>query len=328
VKELNLSAGPKLVSRTWQEDRNTGEYGWAETDVTNSAHERLFESVTLADDVTLADIFGLMDASPVLKAVYLRDFSEPLCVEAAKGPLAFADEKPADALDYLEIYQHWALDTSTSTYEAVHQLSFHAIGVVQLDDYPEMGVSKGERLSWGVSASSPRHLLHLPLRVNPEVRVSEDDVDAKAYGRELTTVRNPFVTLGQILHAILWELSYFGVSTAEGAGEVLPEEDSAAENVEVATQCDLVMEEGDIMEGLMGDSDRAGAEKLFDTIGTYRPHDIYRALRTLEDDENAATGLLAALGESVVLKSEYQTLLARALRKEFRLARTGEDGGA
>jgi hypothetical protein len=317
MNELVLKAGPALVASRWQAKTGTGEGRWVETDVTASAHERLFENVQLADDVTLGDLFGLMEASPVLKAVFVRDYAEALCAEVAKGPLAPVEKDPNDALEALELYQRWSLDTSNATYEAMHRLNFHGIGVIQPEDRPDMGVTKGERLTWGISMTNPRKMLHLPLRVNPEVIVCEDDVDAKGYGRELTTVRQPFVTLGQVLHGVLWELSFYGApaEAEEVKEELVARVESFDAETDVATES-----HDDFFAELCREDDLAGTQLLFDSIGAYPPHAIMRALRKLEDADNAAAGLLADLGDTVVLKEAYRSLPARAVRKAFRQA--------
>ena len=56
-----------------------------EVDVTGRAHEILFELITIHTETTLADIFRLMEASPLLQKFYRRDFAEELCAEARKG---------------------------------------------------------------------------------------------------------------------------------------------------------------------------------------------------------------------------------------------------
>jgi hypothetical protein len=322
MTELVLKAGPALVTRTWQAASEHAPGHWVEADITERAHERLFDSVHLADDVTLGDLFGLMEASPVLKAVFARDHAEELCAEAAKGPVAPVEEHPDDALEWLELYQYWSLDTSNATYAPQHRLNFHGIGVVQSGDRPDMDVAKGARQTWGISMTNPRQMLHLPLRVNPQVTVCEDDVDAKGYGRTLTTVQQPSVTLGQVLHGVLWELSFYGApAEAESMKDdlMLRVDELKAD---IAAGVELVEGESDedFFAALCHEGDRAGTQQLFDSIGAHTPHAVMRALRNLEDDDNAAAGLAAALGESVVLKAEYRDLPARAVRKAFRLA--------
>lgn len=313
MSEFILKAGPVLISRSWETDPATKVGAWQEADVTARAHEHLFECVTLEEDVTLADIFKLVGENPVLQAVFRRDYAAELCAEAAKGATAPVDEQPDDALAYLELYQHWGLDTGTGTYGAMHRLHFHGLSVPQSVDRPDKGLVAGERIQWGISMTNPREMLHLTVRVNPQVKVCEDDVDAKGYGRELACQQNPFVTLGQVLHGILWELSFYG-APAEAA-EV--SEDLRAQMDEVTSGAVELVSADNFFDSL----DRPGVAALFDSVGTCSPSDVSRALHALEDEANAAEGLAAALGESVVVKPAYRALAARAFRKAFREAR-------
>lgn len=88
-----------------------------DVDVTDRAHEVLFEPVTLDAAVTLGDVFRLMDASPLLQQVFRRDFADELCAEARKGPVAKAGADPGshEAIEVLELYQEWSVSSSRTT---------------------------------------------------------------------------------------------------------------------------------------------------------------------------------------------------------------------
>lgn len=317
MTELILKTGPCLIARRWEYDDARGKGAWVDQDVTAHAHQFLFETCEVEPEVTLGDVFRLMEASPLLKAVYHRDFAEELCAEAALGPMDPAEENPADALEYLELYQLWNLNSSNSTFSPLHRLNFHAIGVPQPEDRPDMGMKAGERIHWGITGSSLRKMLHLPVRVNPRVVVCEDDLDAKSYAQEVARYENPGVSLGQFVHGILWELSFHG-SPAQTEEFV---EGLKAQMEEVKAGTVQTVSGDDLFEQL----DRPGAELMLESLGGHTAREVSRALRGLDDDANAADALDAEFEGAVVVKPEYRALTAREFRKMFREAHRAGD---
>lgn len=212
--ELILKSGPTLLWRQREYDSVTDEERYIDLNVTTVAHEYLFESAPLDQDVLLADIFKLLDAAPVLTTVLRRDFSNELLVEARKGVASdFTHAYSPEGIEFLELYQCWHLNTATREYEPVHRLDFHGIGYELREDmnhghgciYPA-----GTRIHWGVSMTPIRELLALPIRFNPVVSICENDLSVKKYAQELEKVQLTGINLGQILHGILWELSWYG----------------------------------------------------------------------------------------------------------------------
>lgn len=130
MQHLILRPGPQLVMRDLRpEPDDTGSLP-KEVDFTGRAHELLFELITIHAETTLADIFRLMEASPLLQKFYRRDFAEELCAETRKG----AAQPPAsqraahEGIEFLELYQEWGLDTSTTEYSGMQRLHLHGIG--------------------------------------------------------------------------------------------------------------------------------------------------------------------------------------------------------
>ena len=237
MNDLILHAGPTLVARTWETDGKHEDGRWREVDVTDCAHERLFEFVTMDSAVTVGDIFRLLDASPLLQRVFRRDFAEELCAEARKWPVTAAnttsDSAADERIEYLELYQQWSFDTATCVYGSTQRLQLHGIGIELQEDSAEHGRKKGERIHWSISLTPLRELLPLPLLVNPEVQITEDDLNAKAYGDEITRARHPDVTLGQVVHGVLWELSFHGAP--EMQSDVMEELKSRVAEVDAGT---------------------------------------------------------------------------------------------
>ncbi len=150
MHDLILRPGPVLIARSGKTDGKHEDGRWREFDVTDCAHERLFEFVTMDAAVTVGDIFRMLDASPLLQQVFRRDFAEELCAEASKGPAAAAktsDDSLADErIEYLKLHQQWSFDTSTSVYGPTQRLHLHGIGFELQEDSTEHGRKKSERI--------------------------------------------------------------------------------------------------------------------------------------------------------------------------------------
>jgi len=315
MNELTLKAGGILEAVHWH-DREGDQPAHAELlDVTTLAHAYLFNHVELEDAVTLGDIFRLLEAAPILKDVFLRDFANELCAEAAKGALPSNDTNPDDALEYLELYQYWNLHTGKAMYGGIQRLGVHAVGVPSSVDRPGMGVVAGERVEWSVNLAPLRMLLNLPVRTNTEVHIFEGDRDAKGYGKELQLAHNPYISLGQIIHSLLWALSFYGppAQREATANELKSRMESRAENPGDRTSGEDLFAELGLEHPLA-----KGIESMFDSTGRYTVSQVRRALRSLEDDAIVGPALTEALGEDVILKEEYRGMGARAFRTALR----------
>ena len=285
-----------------------------EVDVSSRAHELLFEPITVHAETTLADIFRLMEASPLLQKFYRRDFAEELCAEARKGavePLA-RERAPHEGIEFLELYQQWGLDTSTNEYSGTQRLQLHGIGHELAQDLPEERRKKGERIEWSVSLTPLRELLSQRILVNAEVRITEEDATAKAYMSEIRRARNTDVTLGQVIHGLLWELSFHG-------GPQEQQEVSEELKRRVAEVNDGTVElvsGGAIFEHL----DRPGCDALFDDLGGRSPREITAAIRDIDNDQNAAAWLERVFEGAVVVKAQFRGRTGREFRQAFRAA--------
>lgn len=323
MSELQLTAGPRLVRRSWIYDDQNDIGKWVSTDVTDRAFEYLFQELDVGPDVTLADVFGLLMDEPIMQAVFRQDFVAELCAEVRKGPVA-KEEQAWQKIEYLELYQRWQLDTSTGTYEEVSRHHFHGVGVVQEADIFEHGYlahKKGERTKWGISLTPVRELLHLPVRINSEVLICEADVDAKQYANTLQIVKSERITLGSFIREILWELSWHGSpEESEKFSQGLKEQ---VAEIDAATAKTLPHE--DVMESLGFVSTSAVYARFFVGNEDLGSDDVYRALHALEDDELAQDGLQRLLEGKLQIRPQFSALTGRALRKAVREARYGGD---
>lgn len=307
--DLKLMPGPTLTLRAYPLPEPM--------DVTARAVEYLFDTVEVDPAVTLGDIFRLLEANPALKHVFKRDYAEQLAAEALKGPLP-DDDDIQDRLEYLELDEQWRLNTAENAYDPTHRLNVSGIGFKLLEDAPDYGVKAGGRVRFSLTCTSIRKLLDLPVRINQSVPVIEADVYANAYCKELSRANHTGVSLGQVLHGLLFELSFHG-----GPEE---QEEFTASLKEQMAELDAGTLKTVSHDDVFARFDRPGIRVLFESVGGLKTADVTRAMREIPDTANAAEFLRKKLGPDVVVKAEYRELAGRAFRKTF--AHAGAAGDA
>lgn len=323
MSELQLSAGPHLVRKSWAYKRDDGTGEWVTNDVTDNAFEYLFQELEIGPDVTLADVFGLVMDDPIMQAVFRQEFVVELCAEVRKGPVA-KEEEAWQKIEFLELHQIWQHDTSTGIYEEVGRHYLHGVGVVQDTDIFEHGHlahKKGERTKWGISLTPVRELLHLPVRVNSEVLICEADMDAKQYGNTLQVVKSERIALGSFIREILWELSWHG--SPEDSEKVSQSLKEQVAEIDASTAKTISHE--DSMERLGFVLTSAVYAKFFVGSEDFGSGEVYRALHALEDNELAQEGLQRLLAGKLQVRTQFSSLTGRALRKAVREAQYGDD---
>lgn len=310
--ELTLHHGPKLIHQRPDRDDPA-------LDVTERACEFLFAQIRLADDVTLLDIFKLLD-TPMLRIVFRGDYVNELLTEATLGPL-IKDELPYEKVEYLELNQLWHIDSATSEFTSAGKFGLTGKGIVQPEDVVEHGTvlyKKGERINWSVSMTSVRELLHLPVRLNSTVQICEDDVYAKRYGHALQNGVNHEITLGTLIHALLWELSWHGTPAQRDARK----DDLLASKAEIDAGTAKTVPYEDVFEAL-GDRPKFKVYTIFfEEVSSSTIKSIEGVIRELEDGELAQSGLDQAFGGALVLKKDFASFTGRALRVAVSEARS------
>ena len=300
---LKLSTGPVL---TYHKHDDPGQ------DVTDRAHEFLNELLEADEDVTLNDYLALLGTSPLLQAVYARDFAESIFQEVQKGPL---EQSAADPLEYLELYFQWCLDSATQSYSGLSRMHLHGIGTVLQED--REGYKAGQRIGWGLTGLQLRELLSIPVRVNHEVSVIESDPDAHAEGEEIHKVHLDAATLSQVLHGLLWELSFHGTPAQAQAfwQEIKNDhEDLKADNDGVShVTTESIFKD-------LGIPVPAGIALIFETIGGQDPWRLGYWLKKIPDQYLASEAIAIEFQGEVVVKPEYRKLTGYAFRRAFRLA--------
>jgi len=313
MENLTLGPGPTLI---WRDIHRQDSDHPVEANVASRAVEFLYESVTLDQRLTLGDVIKLLDACPTLREqVFRREFADELCTEARKGPLPQSqgsDPEETLGIEYLELCRSWGLDTASNTYSLLDRLDLHGVGYALASHVPDYGVKAGERINWSISLTPVRELLDLPLRLRHDVTITEDDLDAKAYGDTIARARCPDALLGQVIHGVLGELSFHGG----------PDRQKEFRNELLARKAEVDAGTAELIpsDAVFGEFDRPGFDTLFETLGGVPQGDVRAALRRIGDDEPVGAWLEQEFDGTVVVKAQYRNRHGREFRREFRAA--------
>lgn len=320
---LEFHPGPRLTYHAWDSDQ-----GCAKTvDVTDRAAHYLFESTALKG-ATLADCFELIRRNPALITIYYRHFIDDYLAEAAKGPLPQTDDEE-EHLEHLEIYHAWELDSSSNELHVSPRPDFHGVGVVRTRDSEDGIYKAGERTHWGISGAHVRQMLTLEVRHNPEVLVTEADMARKRRFQVIRTEHVSDLTLGAILEAIVWEISFMGgvtdtQETEAGLKEQVDALDARGSQVmDDATEEEVQAAENNpdvpvpvfTSERVFGFRGYPLVTENFSHTTLVHP-ELDRFLKNLDDDVIAAEALREAFDpEAFALKPECEEMTAYQLRR-------------
>ena len=222
MKELTLLADGRLQYNRWSYDKSKKAGRYVTTDVSEHAIGFLFGEVVLADDVTVRTLFLLLQRCPELLRVFQRNYAAQLLEEALGPPPGYDIEggiSPGE-VEYTCVYRMQEIDSKAKTLSGVGGADFHGVGYAATEDVVEQGnvvCAAGERINYSFSLTCVRHLLDLPLRLEPQAQISEGDTTMERYwerGQKL--VCNEF-TLADVLHGVLYELSWHGAGQTRTA---------------------------------------------------------------------------------------------------------------
>lgn len=185
--DLRLCQGGKLYYRKWFMDERKGKV----FDATNNPLRFLMHDCELAPDVTLRDVFDLIEANiddlePIL-GNWVREF-----LEESKQPY---EPKENRDLERLELYWFLESDAEFGT-DGMAFPSFHGIG------------KNGEK--YGVDFSSCNTLMELPVTLKEDAEIYRREYRSKSDGSATVILPKVGYTLLGILYGIIWELSFFG----------------------------------------------------------------------------------------------------------------------
>ncbi|MCL4470107.1 MAG: hypothetical protein M1547_02995 [Gammaproteobacteria bacterium] len=313
--QLTLIPGPRLIRRDWEYDGSHGEGAYVDRDVTEDASRYLFGTVALDTEITLRDIFLLLDIDPLLQEIFARDWAKELLAEMLSGNVTTAPtiEYDPEGIEYLELYQIWSQDSFSGELQPIHRLDFHGVGFVLREDVVRNGridYRADERIKWGVSFISPLEMLYLPIRLNPEVILCEDNADSINNGKEIARMLNPGVTLGQVIDGVLWELSFHGSPASRD------EESTKLKSLadEVHSGEGVTHRSADLFAGY-----RTTLASCFTDTAEYAPGDLYDTLQGVGDHDNAEAVLQEKLSSNIRLKPEFSGMTGMELRCYVRM---------
>ncbi len=332
LNTLTLSAGPRLLRSAWlpgarAEAGSTRARGrWVQENVAGQASEFLLRPVELSDEARLADVLGLLTREPQLCTLFHENYAQELCEEAALGPLAQASPGPL-SIEYLELCQQWQFNSSTQEYCREPLFYLRGFGPVAEEDVfqdGELMCRKGERIEWSLSLSPVRELLMLPLRVKPNVVVTESDIDSCRYGSVLREETGSELSLVELLRSVCRGLSVYGSPQEtrevtqmlqDRVNEARRQEQESPESAPAGKPLQ------DVFEQLGFAPRKVTYAKFFDNLDELDEEALARALRAVEDEAPAQAALERELSMPVQLKGPWRSVGGRALRKAIREAR-------
>ncbi|RQS71940.1 hypothetical protein DID96_11655 [Burkholderia sp. Bp8963] len=210
MKELTLHPGGTLEYVQWVQDEDAEEGAYVPVDVSNSAAAYAMEPVRFVGEICVRDIFALLERNPVLVEMFRRLHSAAYLQEARHGhAVPYTGEYDPEGIEYLELFHDWELDPQTNALDGTHRLWVCGVGYELRDDVLEDGhlrYAKGTRIRWAVTYSPLPQIINLPLRVNPDANVT----GSRDVTQTLHAFQVPNPTLLQVIHAVLWELSWAG----------------------------------------------------------------------------------------------------------------------
>lgn len=209
MEKLVLKKDGKLIETKWFYNKEKDEGSYIDSDVTDKGFFHLEDECTLDSDVTLKDVFLLLNTELDLYDSVVRNWCKELVTEGLSG----SPKKDSD-IDYLELYYHLEYSRfdkdDTFSLLGLKRPDFHGIGKVLEED--QDFCKKGERIPYSLSFQSTTTLIDLPLKLKHSVEVYEDDFSKKSVNPAPTLIKFDHIpfTLFDILYGIVWELSFYG----------------------------------------------------------------------------------------------------------------------
>lgn len=292
--------------------------------VTERAHEFLWDPLVLTPLTTLGDLFLLLQADPVLRLVFRQDFAQEFLTHVQPAlPAPGGSDKlehlrwtapsySPQGVEFLELYAVWQFDSHTRAFGGMDQLQLHGLGFELKEDLNEGGgftYPAGSRIQWSVSMTDPREMLALPVRVAAEFTVTEDDFASSRWGCALYKTPSPAVSLAQVLHGVLYDLSFHG-SPAQ-AQEVLAGLQEQMEEVKSGEAKTVEVDLDDLFEE-RSDSD---LQVIFQRWVPVRTGRLRASLRRIDDGVLAREGLAEKFGSAVQLNPQWAEATAKEVRR-------------
>lgn len=215
-EKLEIRKGGKLIETKWVYDKATKQGEYKEFDRTDQAIRNLFEPCELASDVTLKDIFELLNTELALFDAVIGNWCKEIVTEGLTQPGKPYDLTKYDPeqIEYLELRYtpEYELYDGVDSCHGFHRPDFGGTGVELQNDGDQEHFSKGERIPWGISFTAANDLINIPVRLSDTFAIYEGILRSKdgELPKKLIEFKNPTYTLGGILEGIIWEMSFHG----------------------------------------------------------------------------------------------------------------------
>jgi hypothetical protein len=238
TNELVFKQDGSIIHYTWDHGVNRVYLG---EDVSDEIMFHLDREITVEKGVTLKQVFDLLvkNNPEILNVLFqdcfIKDFVEHYQKLDSNTFKDVANEPYSrEKLDYLELYWVFNKNSTTKKFYGFNRPQFHGVGVELLEDCYEYGnllYKKGKRIQFAIEFSPLNTLINLPIILNTEALVYEDDYSVGDGVIEKLQVE---YTLRNLISGIFWELSFCG--TPEEVNEHKQELDSISLSVKLDSE--------------------------------------------------------------------------------------------
>jgi hypothetical protein len=198
--ELILKKGGKLYAHKFAEKRMR--------DRTKAAPSHLFDHCELDKDVTLRDVFLLLNRHLKFFDLVFGNWCKEIVTDGLSK--RFKRNPRTDDIDFVELY----CDISEHDYgkkyppstSGFRQLSFDGVGILK-KDLKDRSAKKGDTIRFAIELTEPWKLMSYPLKLRKTIEIRRE---LPKKNEVFATFRNPEFTLGDILYGVIWELSFYG----------------------------------------------------------------------------------------------------------------------
>lgn len=179
--------------------------------------------VHLGKDVRLKHLLEPLLDSKIFAIIYKRDFWEDMVHELTTQPWKewIGDDpkaiKDGDSIEYVEVYAHLDYhEKGNKIQQTPSRLYFHGVGYPYITkEQAALTYNKiGDSTPYSLSVSSLNDYMNTPLRIG---NMSIYKTTKKYTVEHLVKEANIPLSLGILIHSILWDMSFYGVGTTREA---------------------------------------------------------------------------------------------------------------
>jgi hypothetical protein len=311
MKLLRLGSGGRLVC----------DYGWDHepADVTERAHQFLFEPIAVQSSFKVRDLLALVRACEPLQEIYARWFVREFLTDADLGAVEQTGSLYA-RVQFLRLETIWEKSDHGDFFDYDNSLKLSGYSMVQRKDHIFYLASKGERIRYSMEGSL-RPYLDLPLLVDPEIKVFRQGSSAPNCIEPFPDVRREKATLGQIIEGFFYGISTLG--PPEKSEDTMLEMHSLAEDPS-AWHSSTPEEWSERLSKISSDRTRNMTVLLDHFISRYPVKDLWQLeeqIRAADDEIPIKVSLKQKFGRRVELLPEFAELDGKAFRNLYRLRR-------